>query len=426
MKTDQPSHYAAFVGLDWADCSHQICLRAAGTERDELSVLAQEATAIHDWVNILRVRFPAGRIAVALEQSRGALIYALSCHEHLDLYPVNPAMVARYRAAAKTSGSKHDPLDSSLICELVRLHRDWLRVLRPASASVRQLQLLVEARRRFVNEKLGLCNQLTALLKSYYPQALELVGSDLAAPLVAAFLARWPTPQSLKRARARTLRNFYHTHGVRSAACIEKRLLIAEHVVPLTRDTAVMAVQPMLVKIVVDQLRVIQQAICLHDEHIQSVFSSQDDADLFNCLPGAGEKLAPRLFVAFGQDRSRFASAQQLQQYSGIAPVREQSGQSCWTHWRWHCPKFLRQSFHEFAGCSIPYSLWAKAYYHQQRDRGKSHHRCVRALAFKWQRILFRCWQSGQAYDESRYIEGLRKRRSPLVARIDALSQTAA
>ena len=426
VHAEKPSDYAAFVGLDWADRSHQICLRAAGAERDELSVLVQDATAIDDWVNTLRERFPAGRIAVALEQSRGALIYALSCHEHLDLYPVNPAMVARYRSAAKTSGSKHDPLDSSLICELVRLHRDWLRVLRPASAPVRQLQLLVEARRRFVNEKLRLGNQLTALLKSYYPQALELIGDDLGAPLAAAFLARWTTPQSLRRVRASTLHNFYHAHGVRCAACIEKRLVIAEHIVPLTRDAAVMAVQPILVKVVVDQLKVIQQAICLHDKHIKSVFSSQDDAGLFASLPGAGEKLAPRLLVAFGQDRSRFASAQQLQQYSGIAPVREQSGQSCWTHWRWHCPKFLRQSFHEFAGCSIPYSRWAKAYYQQQRDRGKSHHQCLRSLAFKWQRIIFRCWQNGQAYDELRYIEALRKKHSPLIARIDALHLAAA
>ncbi|RKZ92249.1 MAG: IS110 family transposase [Gammaproteobacteria bacterium] len=426
MTPEKSSNYVAFIGLDWADRSHQICLRVAEAGNDELSVLVQDSTAIHAWANALRVRFPHGRIALALEQSRGALIYALSSHEHLDLYPINPAMVARYRSAAKTSGSKHDPLDASLICELVRLHCDWLRVLRPMAAPVRELQLLVEARRRCVNQRLALGNQLTALLKSYYPQALELVGTDLGAPLVAAFLARWPTPDALRRARRTTLRNFYYAHGVRSSACIEERLTIAQQIVPLTDDAAVLAVQPMLVHVVLEQLKVLHHAVAQQDKRIRSVFNAHDDAALFSCLPGAGEQLAPRLFVAFGQDRTRFPSVRQLQQYSGIAPVREQSGQSCWTHWRWHCPKFLRQSFHEFAGCSIPQSRWAKAYYQQQRERGKSHHQALRALAFKWQRIIFRCWQSGELYDESRYIDALRKKGSALVSRIDALGTRAA
>ena len=102
--------------------------------------------------------------------------------------------------------------------------------------------------------------------------------------------------------------------------------------------------------------------------------------------------------------------------------MREQSGQSCWTHWRWSCPKFLRQTFHEFAGCSIPESRWAKAYYQQQRERGRSHHQAVRALACKWQRVLFRCWHNHEPYDDARYVAALRKRGSPLAARIDALA----
>jgi hypothetical protein len=55
---------------------------------------------------------------------------------------------------------------------------------------------------------------------------------------------------------------------------------------------------------------------------------------------------------------------------------------------RWACPKFVRQSFHEWAGCSIQFCGWAKAYYDQQRFRNESHHTAIRALAFKWIRIL--------------------------------------
>ena len=83
-------------------------------------------------------------------------------------------------------------------------------------------------------------------------------------------------------------------------------------------------------------------------------------------------------------------------------------------HFRWAAPKFLRQSFHEWAGRSITQSSWARVYYEQQRQRGKGHHAAVLALAFKWIRITFRCWKNGVAYDESRYLATLIRSVSPL------------
>jgi hypothetical protein len=94
----------------------------------------------------------------------------------------------------------------------------------------------------------------------------------------------------------------------------------------------------------------------------------------------------------------------------------EKSGKKQWIHFRWACPKFLRQSFHEWAGHSIEYSVWARSYYRQQRGKGVDHHAAVRALAFKWIRIVFRCWQDRVAYDESKYLAALTRRGSPLAA----------
>jgi transposase len=421
-----PTTYAAFVGLDWADRSHQVCLRAASGDRDEQSVLEHEPARLHAWAYNLRARFPQGQIAVALEQSKGPLLYALSLHAHLDLYPLNPAMLAKYRAAAKTSGTKNDPLDASLACELVRIHRDWLRPLPTVPTDVRELQMLLEARRGLVDQHSGLCNQLTATLKGYYPQALQLVGAEVGTPLAAAFLRRWPTLAAVQRARPETLRRFYHAHHVRAAARIEERLAVVRTAVPLTGDAAVRAALPVQVTGLLAQLATLAATIADYDRRIAANFAHQADARLFAALPGAGAQLAPRLLVAFGSDRTRFPTAPALQQYSGIAPVRKQSGKTKVTRWRWHCPKFLRQSFHEFAGCSVPQSRWAKAYYELQLERGKSVHQAKRALAYKWMRILIRCWQTGEPYDEERYLTVLRRRGSPLVARIENLESAAA
>ena len=126
-----------------------------------------------------------------------------------------------------------------------------------------------------------------------------------------------------------------------------------------------------------------------------------------------------------GEQRSRYSSPAQVQQYTGIAPVTERSGNKSWVHWRWQCPKFLRQTFVEWAALSIPHCYWAKAYYEQQRQRGASHQAAVRALAFKWIRIVYRCWQTRTPYNESVYLLALKRRGSPLIAAVSAAPRNA-
>ena len=99
---------------------------------------------------------------------------------------------------------------------------------------------------------------------------------------------------------------------------------------------------------------------------------------------------------------------------SGIAPVMERSGQSTWVRWRYFCPKFMRQSFHEYAGESVKHSFWARAYYEQQIAKGKNRQAAVRALAYKWIRIIWKCWQNRTPY--KKYLENLRPKGSPLLS----------
>jgi transposase len=119
--------------------------------------------------------------------------------------------------------------------------------------------------------------------------------------------------------------------------------------------------------------------------------------------------------VAFGEQRERFDSAAALQKYAGIAPVTERSGKKHWVHWRWQCPTFLRQTFVEWAAQTINKSFRAGACYRQQRDKGCTCQAAVRALAFKWIRTLFRCWKTRTPYNESVYLNTLKRRGSPLL-----------
>ncbi len=195
---------------------------------------------------------------------------------------------------------------------------------------------------------------------------------------------------------------------------LERRLKAIKASIPLTNDEAVIIPHRMRSLVLVEQLRLLLIAIEQYDKEIDQLASQHEDYALFDSLPGAGKVMVPRLMVAFGEQRERFKNASELQKYSGVAPVTEQSGKKHWIHWRWQCPTFLRQTFVEWAGLSLKQSLWASAYYHQQRDKGCPHQAALRALAFKWIRIVYRCWKTKTPYDELHYLKALKERGSKL------------
>jgi transposase len=208
------------------------------------------------------------------------------------------------------------------------------------------------------------------------------------------------------------------------AKTITRRLEQIEQGVVLTEDTGIVEPFQLLVKALVAQLQVLLPSIATFDTQIEALFDAHPDAELFATLPGAGPQLAPRLLAAFGEERDRFRSAQDLLRYSGIAPVKESSGQKSWVHWRWSCPKFLRQTFVEWALQTRKHSFWAEAFYQMQRQKGKTHQGAIRALAFKWIRIVYRCWQERQPYDEVKYLMALKRKGSPLVQNLALTEKT--
>lgn len=406
--------FAAFVGLDWADQKHALSLCPAGSSLLERTSLEQTPEALADWANGLRNRFPNGKIAVALELARGALLAGLSQYEHIVPFPINPKSLARFREALHPSRSKDDPVDADLLLELLLKHRDHLRPWQSDTVQTRQLTLLNEHRRHFVDHRTCATNQVRSHLKMIFPQAFKLLGDDLASPMATNFLKKWPTLQAVQKAKPATLRKFYYAHNCRSEELIAQRLLIIKNAVALTTDVALLAAHSLAIQTLAAQLAALHRSLEQYDKQIAELFAAHPDAPIFDSLPGAGPVLAPRLLTSLGTDRSRFLSAQALSSYTGIAPVTEKSGKTqFWVHIRWGCPKFLRQSWHEFANASIKFSSWAASCYREYRQK-MDHHEAIRKLAYKWQRIVWRMWQQRKPYDETHYLAVLEKRATKL------------
>jgi transposase len=405
--------FAATIGLDWADTHHDLWLQPAALSKPEHILLEQQPQALHHWMAQIRARFKNQPVAFAIETSRGPVIAALLEYDFVTVFPVNPKALSSYRESFRVSGAKDDRSDARLLEQYLRHYLDQLKPLCPDTPLTRQLAGLVEKRRSLVDARSHLVNQLHAELKMYYPLA-EILLDDLTVPMAAAFLKKWPSLAALQKSGPAKMRAFFHAHNCRSRKKMEARLQALAAAQPLTTDTALIFPASLKVQGLAAMLQGLHPAIAVFDEEIQKAFDAHPDAPLFRSFPGAGPALAPRLLVAFGTQRDRFASAQDLQQLFGIAPVRKASGKSQTIHMRYRCPKFGRQSFHENAGQALKTEPWARAYYAQQR-RAKKHHTAVRALAFKLIRIYFACWQQRKPYNPDLYQSALLKHGSSLI-----------
>jgi transposase len=401
----------AWIGLDWGDKEHAFVLQDRSGQR-KTGKINHSAENLHTWLRKIGEDYRGRPVALAIEASRGAVIHALLEYPWLIVYPVNPVTSARYRTAFKPSGAKDDLPDAEVLYDLLRHHAAKLRPLEAQDAITRKLARLVEARRAIVDRRTAVLNMITSLLKTYYPQALELIG-DLNTELAVAFLERWPDLISLKASKPGTVKRFYYQHQVRSEELVEKRVALIARACALTTEDAQVSVAVLQLRQLLDQLKTFQKHVPLFDEEIAEVFNSHPNAGLFRDLPGAGAQLAPRLCAAFGTLSTAYPDPASLQKHAGLAPVREKSGGQLWTHWRWRAPIFLRQTFVEWAGQTVRYCPWAKAYYNNMLKKGKKHAAILRALAFKWVRVLWTCWKNGKAYNEKLYLEQLIRRKSP-------------
>lgn len=404
--------YACCVGIDWSHGRHALAL--CGPDGSvESGWVGSKPEEVHSWAKGLHERF-GGRIAVGVELAKGALVEELRMHDFIDIYSINPSTSSNYRRAFTPSGAKGDIPDAIVHLELVMAHRHKLEHLRPAIGIDRRLRLLSIARRRLVDLKKDLCNTLRSTLRDYFPLALEVCGT-LGSPLCCKFLSRWPQLGKLKRARPDTLRAFYKKCRVRNEKTIESHLEKIAVAEPLSCDCDLIEPMAALASSLNRQIMVLRNEIETLNQKLEEAYESHPDRTIWSSFPGAGSSIAPRIASSWGCDREVHQSANQMQAYSGIAPVTESSGNSCWVHRRFSRPHFLHQTMWEYAKQSCLRCEWAKRYVQAQIQRGKKHATAIRSLAFKWIRIMYACWKNHEPYDESRYISILREKGSKLV-----------
>ena len=232
--------------------------------------------------------------------------------------------------------------------------------------------------------------------------ALELF-SQLQQKSTLLFLQAYPTLETARAASLKELqqqlKHTRHPHPADAAAWMVELL----HQPQLQADVVLTRTKSRLMLALVSQLLPLMEQIADYDKEISTLFLTHEDHAIFESLPRAGQRLAPRLLAEIGDDRQRYQDANSLQALGGTSPVLYQSGMYSKAHRRMACIKPLRNALHQFAWQTTQSEPWAKAYYQRKRAEGKSHTVAVRALANVWVRIIFAIWLHHQCYQTATF-----------------------
>jgi transposase len=206
------------------------------------------------------------------------------------------------------------------------------------------------------------------------------------------FLQTYPTPAEALAASVPEIQQLLKQAKHPQAAKVARQIVEQLHQPHLQADAVTTRTKARLLKALVAQLLPLIEQIVQYDKEIEALFLTHEDHELFESLPRAGQRLAPRLLAEIGDDRSRYESASSLQALGGTSPVLYQSGAYSKAHRRLGCIKPLRNALHQFAWQSTQSEPWAFQYDERKRAEGKSHTVAIRALANVWVRIIFAMW----------------------------------
>jgi transposase len=410
---DQLDH---FVGFDWATDKHQV----TAVDRAGKIVLKLEFCDTADgWAQFRAALAPLGKVAVAIETSRGPAVERL-LEMQLTIFPMNPKAAERFRDRKAPAGAKDDALDSWSFADALRTDGHGWRPLLADDPKTQLLRILCRDEICLIEARTALILQLRQALREYFPAALEAF-DDWTLPAAWEWIVQFPTPGLLVKAGKRKWQSFLHAHRLYRPETIEKRLAIFARADQFVSPSpAVTSAKSLLAVTIAKQLRTLETQIKEYRRQIEQAFNDHPDGGLFASLPGGGRKLAPRLLGEIGANRQTFASAQALQCYAGTAPVTRQSGKSCFAKIRWMCNKVLRATVHLWADESRQKCAWAQVYYQQKKTEGKSHAQALRCLGQRWLKILWRMWQDRKPYNEAAHMISLAKSNSWVVSLVPA------
>ena len=388
-----------FVGIDWSEAHHDICLVDEEGEvlaRRRIAEGVAGLTRLHAVV-AEQAEDPAD-VVVGIELDRGLLVQALVATGY-QVYAINPLAASRYRDRHAVSGAKSDPGDAKVLADLVRTDRHNHRPIAGDSALAEAIKVLARAHRDLIHTRQLNANRLRSQLREFYPAALAAFGANLAHPDAVAVLARAPHPEQGRRLSTRKLVSALRRGGrVRNLEARAARIRDALRAPQLQAPPRIARAYAATTAATVAVIEELNTQIAALERELAEAFEEHPDAEILQSLPGLGPVLGARVLAEFGDDRTRYRNTKARKAYAGTAPITRTSGTKRVVMARYARNKRLADACQRWAFSAISASQAARSYYDAQRAKGKGHHQALRSLANRLVGILHGCLTHRQNY----------------------------
>ncbi|MBF6558478.1 MAG: transposase, partial [Acidimicrobiales bacterium] len=318
-----------FVGVDWAEAHHDVCLLDEGGGILGKRRIGDTVQGLRDLHELIAEHCEEPEeVAVGIEKDRGLVVTSLVA-SGFTVYAINPMAASRYRDRHTTSGAKSDPGDAKMLADLVRTDRHNHRAVAGDSTLAEAVKILARGHQNAVWSRQRQVNALRNSLKDYYPGALEAFGTDLASRDAVAVLAAAPTPTI---GRAMTKANLVN---VLKAAGRQRYLDQRAEQIQVALRAEQMS-QPAVLegaygRITASTIRVIEQLtheVTDLESALAEHFETHPDAKIILFLPGLGMTLGARVLGEVGDDPNRYSDAKSRRTYGGTSPITQSPGRS--------------------------------------------------------------------------------------------------
>lgn len=400
----------SYIGIDWSEEQHDVRVHneaGACVARFTVPHSLEGFQTLHE--KLQAVNGHAADCLVAIETHDNLLVDFL-CERGYTLYVLAPSSVASNRRRHRASGAKDDDHDAFVMADLLRTDQRRLIPWRPDSSLVRQMRIHLSWVDDLTGSIVRQHNRLRATLLRYYPQALA--AFDLKTYIALTFLQAYPAPQALEAVNFASFVAFFRNHSYNHGHTLPEKYAQLTAAGPQAEADIVSACQARTVHLA-DQLAILLRQKAETIRQVNDLFVQHEDAFIFDSLPGAGQLLAPKLLVMFGDHRDRYPERTILPAIAGTCPVTKQSGKSRWVVFRRACNRTYRQTAQQYAICSVGQSPWAAGYFQRAKRRGLSDSHAYRCLANRWLHIIWALWQKREPYDEAYHLKQVQRHRRP-------------
>jgi transposase len=390
-----------FVGLDWAAQEHAVCVVDADGKVVTRFTVEHTAVGMTELVTRLSKLAPPSELRLAIERPTGLIVDTL-VESKFAVVPIHPNVVKSSRPRYSAAQGKTDLGDAYLLADLLRTDGHRFRTMTPLSDETKALRGQVRVRDDLVRQRVALANQLRCLLEQFWPGAAEIF-PDIEAPIALSFLEDYPTPQSAAGLGEKRMAGFLVRHSYRGRRPARELVERMRGAVPSICGQLEAEAKGNCVSALVAVLRLLVEQIATLTAAIERAVEAHPDGKVVTSLFRHGRICAAQILAELGDDRGRFASAEQLTAEGGMAPITRASGKHHAVSFRWACNMRLRSALALLADTTRRTMLWAGAIYQRARDRGHEHAHAIRILGRAWCRVLWTCWQNHEAYDPTKH-----------------------